>query len=303
MAVIVLVTVGLTRAAAEGGIYWFHIDTGPFHLMKSFGATEMVPRSVLAPLMPLYSVLFTDIKTFMAPWVMNSFKMQEETRAARKWFHASVIAAILVTVVVSFAVLLYLVYGEGANRANEWFFTVGPRACSTTPRCSSAEAPPPASSTMGFLPDRRRLGCPEHAMRAPVLLVAAPDRVHDDGQPADPPVGFSFFIGWCCKKLAVRYGGRHMFAKLRPAFIGLIFGELMACFVWSVVAATFAPNKVSIGLTHPERPPPPGASVVELRQRRPLRIGRGLWTPCSAQRSKRPPTRRNRPSVRRKSVR
>ena len=63
-----------------------------------------------------------------------------------------------------------------------------------------------------------------------------------------PALSFSFFIGWCCKKLAVRYGGRHMFARLRPAFIGLIFGELMACFVWSVVASTFALNKVSIDL-------------------------------------------------------
>jgi hypothetical protein len=39
-----------------------------------------------------------------------------------------------------------------------------------------------------------------------------------------------------------------MFTRLRPAFIGLIFGELMACFVWSVVASTFALNKVSIDL-------------------------------------------------------
>ena len=31
--------------------------------------------------MPIYSVLFLDIKTFMAPAVLNSFKMQEETRA------------------------------------------------------------------------------------------------------------------------------------------------------------------------------------------------------------------------------
>ena len=59
---------------------------------------------------------------------------------------------------------------------------------------------------------------------------------------------FSFFLGWCCKKLAVRYGGRHMFARLRPAFIGLIFGELMACFVWSVIAATLHLSKISIDI-------------------------------------------------------
>ena len=67
MAVIVLVTVGLMRVVAEGGIYWFHIHFGPFHLIKSFGATEAVPKAVLAPLMPFFRCCSLDIKTFMAP--------------------------------------------------------------------------------------------------------------------------------------------------------------------------------------------------------------------------------------------
>jgi hypothetical protein len=59
---------------------------------------------------------------------------------------------------------------------------------------------------------------------------------------------FSFFLGWCCKKLAVRYGGRHMFARLRPAFIGLIFGEFVAAFTWSLIAVTMHLNKISIDI-------------------------------------------------------
>ena len=249
LAMIVLVTVGLTRAAAEGGIYWFHIDTGPFHLMKSFGATEMVPKSVLAPLMPLYSVLFTDIKTFMAPGVMNSFKMQEETRAARRWFHASVIAAIVATVAVSFAVLLYLAYSVGANRANGWFFTVGPRSLldNTQVLVSGGAAAGQQHNWIFYL-----IGAGwvllSIGMRRRFFWWLHPIGFAMMANPLIPPVSFSFFIGWCCKKLAVRYGGRHMFARLRPAFIGLIFGELMACFIWSVIAATFELNKISIDI-------------------------------------------------------
>jgi hypothetical protein len=59
---------------------------------------------------------------------------------------------------------------------------------------------------------------------------------------------FSFFLGWCCKKMTVKYGGRHMFARLRPLFIGFIFGELMACIGWSLVAHVLHISDVSINL-------------------------------------------------------
>jgi hypothetical protein len=249
MAVIVLVTVGLMRVVAEGGIYWFHIHTGPFHLIKSFGATETVPRVVLAPLMPIFSVLFLDIKTFMAPAVMNSFKMQEETRAARRWFHAIVIAAILATVVVSFVVLLYIAYQVGANRADDWFFTVGPKSLFDNTQLfvsGGAGASGPhnwifyligAAWVLLSIGLRRKFFWWLH----PIGLVML-------ANPLIAQLWFSFFLGWCCKKLAVRYGGRHMFARLRPAFIGLIFGEFAACFTWSVIAATMHLNKVSIDI-------------------------------------------------------
>ena len=249
LAVIVLVTVGLMRVVAEGGIYWFHIHTGPFHLIKSFGATEAVPKAVLAPLMPIYSVLFLDIKTFMAPAVMNSFKMQDETRAARRWFHAIVIAASLATVVVSFVAILYIVYGVGANRAEGWFFTVGPQSLfdNTQLLVSGGAAGSGQHNWIFYLIGagwvllsigmRRRFFWWLH----PIGLVML-------ANPLIAQLWFSFFLGWCCKKLAVRYGGRHMFARLRPAFIGLIFGEFVAAFTWSLIAVTMHLNKISIDI-------------------------------------------------------
>ena len=249
LAVIVLVTVGLMRVVAEGGIYWFHIHTGPFHLIKSFGATEAVPKAVLAPLMPIYSVLFLDIKTFMAPAVMNSFKMQDETRAARRWFHAIVIAASLATVVVSFIAILYIVYGVGANRAEGWFFTVGPQSLfdNTQLLVSGGAAGSGQHNWIFYLIGagwvllsigmRRRFFWWLH----PIGLVML-------ANPLIAQLWFSFFLGWCCKKLAVRYGGRHMFARLRPAFIGLIFGEFVAAFTWSLIAVTMHLNKISIDI-------------------------------------------------------
>ncbi len=249
LAVIVLVTVGLMRVVAEGGIYWFHIHTGPFHLIKSFGATEAVPKAVLAPLMPIYSVLFLDIKTFMAPAVMNSFKMQDETRAARRWFHAIVIAAILATVVVSFVVILYIAYRVGANRADDWFFTVGPQSLfDNTQLFVSGGAIGSGQHNWIFYLIGAGWVLLSIGMRRRFFWWLHPIGLVMLANPLIAQLWFSFFLGWCCKKLAVRYGGRHMFARLRPAFIGLIFGEFAACFIWSLIAVTMHLNKVSIDI-------------------------------------------------------
>jgi hypothetical protein len=258
MAVVILVTVGLMRVVAEGGVYWFHIYTGPFHLTKMANGLmlkegvvgSVVPGSVLAPLMPIYSVLFLDIKTFMAPSVINSFKMQEESRAGRRWFHAIVICCIVVTVLFSAAALLYFAYGVGANRASsQWFFTLGPRAVfdQTQQLVSGATGPFGGSNWIFYLIGigwiiltvlmRRKFFWWLH----PIGFVMMANHLMTE-------LWFGFFIGWLCKTLAVKYGGRHMFAKVRPMFIGVIFGELIACFLWSLIAYAFALSKVSIDI-------------------------------------------------------
>ena len=126
LAIVILIAIGLMRAVAEGGIYWFQVHVGPFHLAKMLGGPKVVPAAVLAPLMAVYSVLFLDLKTYIAPSILNSYKMQEETRASRRMFHTIVVASLVVTVVVAIAALLIAIYDVAANRAEQWFFTRGP---------------------------------------------------------------------------------------------------------------------------------------------------------------------------------
>jgi hypothetical protein len=239
LAVVILVTVGLMRVVAEGGFYWFQLHVGPFHLAKMAGGWAAAHKAVVAPLMPIYSVLFLDIKTFMAPAVMNSFKMQDETRASRRWFHTIVVSAIIVTVLTAFVTILYLTYKMGANRASNWFFTSGPRSLlDQTQRLASGTAASMGGEfnwlfyTLGgawvlfSLFMRRKFFWWLHPIGFVMLA-----------NPLITQLWFGFFLGWCCKKMAVKYGGRHMFARLRPAFIGLIFGQLVAAFLWTVTAA------------------------------------------------------------------
>jgi len=46
---------------------------------------------------------------------------------------------------------------------------------------------------------------------------------------------FSFFIGWICNALCMRYGGVHLFKKLRYFFVGLIIGDFLMGGGWALV--------------------------------------------------------------------
>jgi hypothetical protein len=50
---------------------------------------------------------------------------------------------------------------------------------------------------------------------------------------------FPMFVAWIVKSLVVRYGGMRLFAKLRPLFLGMIFGEFTSAVVWTLAAAAW----------------------------------------------------------------
>jgi hypothetical protein len=53
---------------------------------------------------------------------------------------------------------------------------------------------------------------------------------------------FSLMIGWIAKILILRFGGAGLFVRMRPLFIGIIFGEALAAGFWLVVNLVLAAN-------------------------------------------------------------
>ena len=45
---------------------------------------------------------------------------------------------------------------------------------------------------------------------------------------------FSFFVGWACNALCMRYGGVVLFKKMRNFFIGLIIGDFFMAGSWAI---------------------------------------------------------------------
>lgn len=234
VAVLALLTVGLMRIVAEGGIYWFQSWGGSFfHYYRAFGLGNFLSPILIGPLLPIYSVLFLDIKTFMAPNLLDGARLRSDVQASRTKFHANLVLCVLISVGVSLLFAVYLAHLRGAQQMQGWFYSSGPQwvmdlsleATTTTTKFQPATA---AWYGVGglwvalsmFL--RRSLFWFPHPIGYIMLI-----------NPLMSQLWFSFFIGWICKKLVVKYGGKSTFDTVRNVFIGLILGELIAIVLWS----------------------------------------------------------------------
>ena len=47
---------------------------------------------------------------------------------------------------------------------------------------------------------------------------------------------FPMLVAWVVKSVVVRYGGMRLYGRLRPLFLGMIFGEFTSAVVWTLIA-------------------------------------------------------------------
>jgi len=247
--VLTLLTIGLMRIVAEGGIYWFQSNTSFFHIYKMLGLGKYLAPSLLGPLIPIYSVLFLDTKTFLAPNVLNAAAMNKSVggggRGGRIKFHLSILLSILVSVVVSLGFAIFLAHLRGAQQEHAWFYSAGPSMLMDTARDASKAV----SDFNGVTTFWYVFGACWVALSLylrtwlfwfphPIGYILLINQLM--GQ-----LWFSFFLGWVCKKIAVGYGGKATFEKIREFFLGLIMGELTAIVV--AMAISMLVRGVAIG--------------------------------------------------------
>ncbi len=51
---------------------------------------------------------------------------------------------------------------------------------------------------------------------------------------------FPMLVAWLIKNVITRYGGIKLYLRLRPAFLGLIFGEYFMAVAWTLISWIFA---------------------------------------------------------------
>ncbi len=208
VACLTLLTIGLMRIVAESGMYYFEAHAGFFHLYKILGLGKFLAPSLMAPLTPIYTMLFFDFKTFLAPNLLNAAEMQKNCRANRWIFHVNLVACTALSVAVSLAASIYLAHLRGAGNMGIWYYTFMPpaildgaqKAISTLPAFDLTHA-------LWFVAGALWV------MLSVFLRTTFFWFLHPIGfimlvSPTMTALWFSFFLGWVCKRVVVRYGGK-----------------------------------------------------------------------------------------------
>jgi len=236
--IVMMLTIGLVRAVAEGGILGFQAWVSPFHFIRTlFGMDKAwTSPSLYAPLMIFYSFLFLDLKTFIAPAMANAIKIRADCKMKRARFHFAIFFGIVAALAASMAVHIMMGYNRGGDSMNGWFYSSFPKLLFN--RIASMTKTTPVDNTgcamwfffgvalmTGLLYFRQLVFWLPHPIGL-IMLV----------NPLMRTYWFSVFLGWVAKSLVTKYGNKDTYAHVRQFFIGLIFGELALVVIATIVS-------------------------------------------------------------------
>jgi hypothetical protein len=227
----------MARACAEGGL---PMTEGCFIPMDVVALG--VPQISLGPSSltssAFFDAMFTrDLRGLLLPAFLDGQKLGDETGVRRRTLAAVFAIAVLVTVPVAAFIQLSLPYHLGAlnlgrsymlQTQNIQFF-----------RENSAWLQGQSPHLTGALPSFLAGGA--------VAALLAVLRVRYVGWPFHP-IGyvlctswtvlsywFPMLVAWVIKSLVVHYGGMRLYTRMRPLFLGLIFGEFTAMVIWTLI--------------------------------------------------------------------
>jgi len=223
------------RVICQGGIAYFTLTAAPMDgLMAFFGAKPFTSLGILVAAV-IQKVLFVDLRESLMPSLLHARKITDKARNNRFIFFA-IAMTLIAGVVISFLAMLTLCYKFGMRELQlDW-------ATRTTISVydnvySLVESPvKPGDWVLIF------------SIAGAVVMLVLVICYHRFYWWPIHPIGyltayssamrilwFSFFIGWACNALCMRYGGVGLFKKLRNFFIGLIIGDFFMAGTWAII--------------------------------------------------------------------
>ncbi len=220
---------GLTQPRPQPSTRWM--------VTRIVGAGALDPRSLA-----MYSYLtmgyFLEPQNFGILYMMNSFKLIHTARIRARRFSTAAIAAVITALVVGAAGLLYTAYHFSAVSMMCWPVTAVP-TCAFREFTSSLASPEKADHWLQFAmiagggATLLLFWLTSHFVWWPLtpigFIVAS---VYHTNQ----WVWTNALVGWGLTTLIRRYGGLKLYRTVRPAFLGLILGQVLV----SVAMAVFS---------------------------------------------------------------
>lgn len=230
-----MITLVASRIICQGGLGYFTLTAAPIDgLLVIFGPALFSKAGLLIAAVA-QKVLFVDLRESLTPSLLHAREVHH-TLHNRRLLLFGIGLTLLTAVTVSFIAMLALCYKYGIRELQlEWATRTTLGVYENIVRLNDTGVEPGRWVTIFSV-----IGA-----GVMVLLVTCYHRfywwpIHPLGyltaySSAMRILWFSFFLGWLCNALCMRYGGVVLFKKLRFFFIGLIIGDLFMGGTWAIV--------------------------------------------------------------------
>jgi hypothetical protein len=223
------------RLICQGGLPYFTLTAAPVDGFLAFLDTRLLAPAALYLGVVVQKVTFLDMRESLTPSLFHSSKLSDGS-APRRRFLWGIVGAVTVGVIVSFVAMLMLYYKFGISfLPDEWALETARRVHENTARL--VRHPEEWKEWSTFFA----------ALGALVMLLLSWGfhrflwwPLHPIGylttySSALQILWFSFFIGWLCNTLVLRYGGVNLFREVRKLFVGLVVGDMVMALLWLTV--------------------------------------------------------------------
>lgn len=231
----------LTRVVVEGGLLFVQSGwsaLGPIAYLTGSGPGTWLTQSSLVPAAMIQGVFMTDMRAFLLPSFLQSFKLAYDRGINTRRMLALIAVCIVVAMSVGWWNILRLGYNDvGGLQLDHWWFK-GNGA--TQPSQNALELSKPSAEVIGWNWVWMGAGglMTWAMMWARSVYLWFP--LHPIGlimswPPAMYYLWFSIFLGWLCKVLVIKYSGNEAYRRLMPFFLGVALGDVAAMLFWLLV--------------------------------------------------------------------
>jgi len=223
-----------SRVICQGGVAYFTLTAAPMDGLLTFFGPRFFTSAGLVITAVVQKMLFVDLRESLMPSILHAQKVTHGT-TRRRLVVGFVFATLVCGVAVSFLAMLALCYKYGMRELQLDWATRTTVAVYENVNSLIVSPTQPGHWVLVFT----LVGA-----AVMLVLVICYHRVH--WWPIHP-IGyltayssamrilwFSFFLGWMCNALCMRYGGVALFKKLRFFFIGLIIGDFLMGGSWAI---------------------------------------------------------------------
>jgi hypothetical protein len=233
------ISLALTRLVAEAGLLFVQtgwMPLGPMAFLVGAGQGKIIDAVSGPPAAMISSSLMLDMRGFLLPSYLQSFKLAHDEKIPAKRLLALISACVLISFLVGTFMVVQLGYTNGGLQLQKWWATgnssqvathaVGfAKGLNTSYSGNWFWVAVGALATIGMMAARSRFTWfPFHPIG---LVMCVPFAMH--------AMWLSILLGWACKVIITRFGGSDTYRKTTPFFLGIVLGDIMMVVFWICV--------------------------------------------------------------------